>query len=170
MSLTKWLILLNVLGYFLQNSFERADLIFALNRYFFEAELFWQPLTSMFMHGGLSHLGMNMVVLCQFGEMVENSRGKLYFFILYILGGIITSLFSFVFMYTLGFNHVLVGASGAICVLCGEIAYRDVFNRKGIVVAILFISFVPFLLGSTIAWYAHLTGLFVGWLIAMLKR
>jgi membrane associated rhomboid family serine protease len=170
MTLTNIIIILNIIGYILQNSFERADLIFGLNRYFYEAGLIWQPFTSMFMHGGLTHLAMNMVVLYQFGTLLENTKGSRYLFILYFLGGLLTSIGSFAFMYLLGFNHVLVGASGAISVLFGWIAYVDSFNRKGIIVAILLISFVPLLAGINIAWYAHIIGFIIGWIIAKITK
>ena len=44
--------------------------------------------TSMFMHGGLLHLGGNMLFLWIFGNNVEDSMGKLKFIIFYLLGGL----------------------------------------------------------------------------------
>jgi len=157
------LIILNLIGFFLQGMIQRSDLFFGLNRYFFEAGLIWQPLSSMFMHGGLTHLAMNMVVLFQFGSMLEGARGTKFFLLLYLIGGLITSVLSFIFMYTLGMNHVLVGASGALSVLIGWIAFKDPMNRNGLIVAILLISFAPLLMGMNIAWYAHLIGFGIGW-------
>lgn len=170
MNLTNVIITLNLILYILQINFDRADLIFALNRYFYEAKLFWQPLTSMFMHGGLTHLAMNMVVLFQVGVMIERIKGAKYLFLLYIFGGILTSLGSFLFMYLLDLNHVLVGASGAISVLFGWLAYVDSYNRKGLIVAILLISFGPLFLGVNIAWYAHLIGFCLGFCIPKLEE
>lgn len=170
MRLTHMIILTNILAFFLQSGFQRADLFFGLNRYFLEANLFWQPVTSMFMHGSLTHLAMNMVVLYQFGEMFEREKGKKYLFWLYFAGGILTSLGSFIFMYLFALNHVLVGASGAISVLFGWIAYKDTFNRKGLIVAILLISFLPLLMGIPIAWYAHIIGFAIGWFVAQIKN
>jgi rhomboid protease GluP len=170
MPITQILILTNVIAYILQINFAKADLFFALNRYFYEAGLLWQPLTSMFLHGSLTHLAMNMVVLYQFGTILESARGKKYFLFLYIIGGILTSLLSILFMYVLGLNYVLVGASGAICVLIGWLAYMDRFNRNGLIVAILLISFAPLLLGIHIAWYAHIFGFIVGWIAAQIFK
>ena len=165
---TTILIILNIFGFLLQGIFERDDLFFGLNRYFLEAGLFWQPLTSMFMHGNLTHLAMNMVVLFQFGTLLERVKGTRYFLLLYLTGGILTSLLSFVFMYVFGLNHVLVGASGALCVLLGWIAHKDPYNRKGLLVAVVIISFVPLLMGMNIAWYAHLIGVAVGWAVSII--
>lgn len=163
MSATYVFIVLGVIGFLLQQMITYDTAIFGLNRLFFEKGFWWQPLTSMFMHGGLMHLGMNMVVLYQFGSLLEQNIGTKRFVKLFIIGGILTSLLSILFLYVLGLNHVLVGASGAISVLIGLIAKHDEFNRKGLIVALLIISFVPLLAGMNIAWYAHLFGFGIGW-------
>ena len=41
----------------------------------------------MFMHGGLLHLGGNMLFLWIFGNNVEDSMGPVKFVIFYLLGG-----------------------------------------------------------------------------------
>jgi membrane associated rhomboid family serine protease len=73
-------------------------------------------ITSMFMHGGLAHLGGNMLYLWIFGDNLENTMGHKRYLIFYLLCGILASLchvFTTVFM-----DHsVLIpslGASGAI--------------------------------------------------------
>ena len=68
-------------------------------------------------------------------------------------------------MYLTGNWANLVGASGAISVLLGLVALRDRFNRKGIIIWVLLISFAPLLLGLPIAWYAHIIGFIIGWLM-----
>ena len=45
-------------------------------------------LTSMFMHGGLLHLGGNMLFLWIFGNNIEDSMGPLRFIAFYLLGGV----------------------------------------------------------------------------------
>ncbi|MBN2964590.1 rhomboid family intramembrane serine protease [Sulfurospirillum sp. T05] len=157
------LIVANIACFLLQSFIPYSHAYFGLNRLFFDGLFLWQPFTSMFMHGGLTHLAMNMVVLFQFGTLLERTIGGRSFLALYLLGGILTSLLSFFFLYTLELNHVLVGASGAISVLIGWIARHDPYSRKGLVVALLLISFAPLLLGMNIAWYAHLFGFGVGW-------
>ena len=46
------------------------------------------PFTAMFMHGGLLHLGGNMLFLWIFGNNVEDSMGPFKFVIFYLLGGL----------------------------------------------------------------------------------
>ena len=42
----------------------------------------------MFMHGGLLHLGGNMLFLWIFGNNVEDSMGPVKFLVFYLLGGL----------------------------------------------------------------------------------
>lgn len=166
---TNLLILLNGLMFLFQGTLHHGTAILGINRLFVDAGLWWQPLSSMFVHGGLVHLTMNMAVLHQVGTLIERVRGAHYFLLLYLIGGLLTSLFSFFFFYEMGWNHTLVGASGAISVLLGWIAQLDPYQRKGIIEMILLVSFVPLLSGVPIAWYAHLIGFGIGWLVAMVN-
>lgn len=47
----------------------------------------WQPLTHMFMHGGITHLFFNMFALYMFGSHIENSIGQQKFLFLYFSAG-----------------------------------------------------------------------------------
>lgn len=57
----------------------------------------WSIVTYMFLHGGLMHLGFNMLALFFFGPRVEDRIGSRRFTILYFLSGITGALLSFVF-------------------------------------------------------------------------
>ena len=108
---------------------------------------------------------MNMFILFQFGNLAEQAFGVKKYLLIYFVGGVLTSLASFFFMQSMGMMHNLVGASGAISVIIGLIALRDRYQRQGMIVWILLISFAPLLLGMPVAWYAHLIGFGFGWLI-----
>lgn len=78
-----------------------------------EATLF----TSMFLHGGILHLGFNMLFLWIFGDNVEGAMGHVRFLMFYLLTGLAAAL-------TQGFMDVnsqvpMVGASGAISGVLG---------------------------------------------------
>ncbi|MFV0481515.1 MAG: rhomboid family intramembrane serine protease [Campylobacteraceae bacterium] len=164
------IIAITVVAYYFTSTNSFALSKYGLNINFIAYPAYWQPLTTMLTHGGLMHLGMNMVVLFQFGSIIEHFRGAKFTIFLYIVGGLLTSLVSFIYIYYFN-NHVnLVGASGAISVLLGWMAQKDPYNRKGLIVAILVISFAPLLLGVSVAWYAHLIGFGVGWLVAKFLR
>jgi membrane associated rhomboid family serine protease len=57
----------------------------------------WSIVTYMFLHGGLMHLGFNMLALFFFGPRVEERIGSRRFTWLYFLSGISGALLSFVF-------------------------------------------------------------------------
>lgn len=144
----------------------------SLNILFFEG-FYWQPISSMFLHANATHLILNMLMLFQFGFILEKSLGALKFALLYMLGGLLCSLLSAFWLYfeALAFNEFssVVGASGAICVLIGFYAYFDKRATLGLFVAVLLMSFVPLLMGVNVAWYAHIFGLLCGYLAAKLR-
>ena len=167
---TNVLIFITVVMYIIQINIEEGGLLFGLNLYFLVYNFWWQPLSTIFAHGGIAHLGMNMFVLWQFGNLIERSRSSKELIALYLVTGIITSLLSFAYIYYLD-NYVnLVGASGAICALLGYVAYYDKAQRNGIITWVLLISVAPLIIGLPIAWYAHFIGFGVGFLYAIIRK
>lgn len=167
---TNVLIFITVVMYIIQINIEEGGLLFGLNLYFLVYNFWWQPLSTIFAHGGIAHLGMNMFVLWQFGNLIERSRSSKELIALYLVTGIITSLLSFAYIYYLD-NYVnLVGASGAICALLGYVAYYDKAQRSGIITWVLLISVAPLIIGLPIAWYAHFIGLAVGFISGVIRR
>jgi membrane associated rhomboid family serine protease len=70
----------------------------------------WQPLTSMFLHGGLLHIGFNMLMLWSFGNQLIENIGTKKFLQLYFLSGLISSI-----LWMLFGTAAAIGASGALC-------------------------------------------------------
>ena len=167
---TNILIFITVVMYIIQINPSQGGLLFGLNLYFLIYDFWWQPLSSMFAHGGIAHLGMNMFVLWQFGNLIERGRGKKEIVFLYLISGILTSLLSFAYIFYLDNSVNLVGASGAICALLGYVAYYDKAQRSGIITWVLLISVAPLIIGLPIAWYAHFIGLGIGFLYALIRR
>ena len=163
-TITNIIIAINIIMFGIQNSIAHGNILFGLNIYFYEANLYYQLISSMFVHGGFAHILMNMFVLFQFGNMIEQVIGKVKFFLLYFIGGILTSIGTLYYMKFTGDWANVVGASGAICVLLGWFALKDTYQRKGIIIWILLISIAPLLLGLPIAWYSHLIGFALGWI------
>ena len=58
--------------------------------YYFESTKFkfWQPITHMFMHGGIMHIAFNMFALYSFGSMLESIWGGKKFLFFYISCGL----------------------------------------------------------------------------------
>ncbi len=103
--------------------------------------------TSMFMHGGLAHIGGNMLFLWIFGDNIEDRLGHVRYLLFYLLCGVIASL-AHVFT-TAAFageqGDMLVpslGASGAISgVLGGYILLHP--SRRVTVILFRFLTDVP---------------------------
>lgn len=69
----------------------------------------WTAVSYMFLHGGLWHLALNMLILYFFGPRLEHRLGEGHFLGIYFISGITAAMFSF---FTPG--ATIVGASGAI--------------------------------------------------------
>ena len=92
-------------------------------------------LTSMFLHGGLMHLGGNMLFLWIFGDNIEDEMGHVPYLIFYLAAGL-----------GAGLAHVLsapnslvptVGASGAIAGVMGS--YLLLFPRAKVDIFLFFV-------------------------------
>ena len=95
-------------------------------------------LTHMFMHGGLLHLGGNMLALWVYGRRVEDVCGPWRFLVFYLICGVFADIVSTATRY--GSDIPGIGASGAVYGIMG--AYLILFPT-GRIRAILFFSFVP---------------------------
>ena len=85
----------------------------------------WRCLSYAYTHGGLIHLGFNMVVLYQVGPMLESELGWQRFFSIYTFSALIATLAGLLWHP----NVTVVGASGAIFGLIGfSVSY---YHRVG---------------------------------------
>jgi membrane associated rhomboid family serine protease len=92
---------------------------------------------AMFMHGGLLHLGGNMLFLWIFGNNVEDSMGPIRFIVFYLLGGIAATALQVL----VGPNSAVpnIGASGAIAAVLG--GYLLLFPRARVVTVVFIVFF-----------------------------
>jgi membrane associated rhomboid family serine protease len=98
-------------------------------------------LTSMFMHGGIAHIGMNMLTLWIFGNNVEDALGRLRFVGFYLAAGVAAALTQTVAATMSGDALVpMVGASGAIAGVLA--AYLVLFPRARVLTLIVIVIFV----------------------------
>jgi membrane associated rhomboid family serine protease len=95
------------------------------------------PFTAMFMHGGLLHLGGNMLFLWIFGNNVEDSMGRARYLAFYVLGG----LAAFALQVGVGPNTTVpnIGASGAIAAVLG--GYILLYPRARVLTFVFIILF-----------------------------
>jgi membrane associated rhomboid family serine protease len=97
--------------------------------------------TAMFMHGGLLHLGGNMLFLWIFGNNVEDAMGSDRFVVFYLLGG----LAALALQVLVGPNSTVptLGASGAIAAVLG--AYIILLPRARVVTIVFIVFFFTIL-------------------------
>jgi membrane associated rhomboid family serine protease len=103
--------------------------------------------TSMFMHGGLAHIGGNMLFLWIFGDNIEDRLGHLRYVIFYLVCGVIASLAHVFTTYAFATSESSLmvpslGASGAISgVLGGYLLLHP--TRRVTVILFRFLTDVP---------------------------
>jgi membrane associated rhomboid family serine protease len=93
--------------------------------------------TAMFMHGGLLHLGGNMLFLWIFGNNVEDSMGPVKFLVFYLLSGLAAAALQI----AIDPNSQIpnLGASGAVAGVLG--GYLLLFPRARVITVIFIIFF-----------------------------
>ncbi len=138
-------------------------------------------ITSMFLHGGLMHLGGNMWFLWIFGNNIEDRLGPVFFAAFYILGGVFATLAHYLVQPSS--TVPVVGASGAIAAVMG--AYALWFPNAPVRTLIFYflrdisakwflgIWFVTqFFTGtnSGVAWMAHVGGFVFGAVVGLIVR
>jgi membrane associated rhomboid family serine protease len=126
----------------------------------------WRLLTAMFLHYGLLHLGLNMMLLWQLGRYLEDKLGPVRFITLYLLAGLGGNVAAYVFTPP---NQPTAGSSTAIF---GLVIAMFVVNRRLkldvsaliplLVINLLFTFTVP-----NISVAGHLGGLVAGGLVAV---
>ncbi len=127
----------------------------------------WTILTSIFVHGGLWHILVNMYMLYFFGSSVRRLVGTGRFLVVYFGGGILGSI---LYILLAPPFSLAVGASGAVFALGGVLAMMTPKTKVfifpipipfslwiAVIGGFLVLSFAP-----SIAWQAHLGGLLLG--------
>jgi membrane associated rhomboid family serine protease len=118
----------------------------------------WTIITSIFMHGSVTHLLVNMLSLMFLGSFVEKLIGSKRYLGIYLISGIIANLFYVLFAYLFGgMNIPAVGASGAIFGVAGMLV---ILTPKMPV----YIMFIPVAMPM---WFGVILMLVVMWLLTI---
>ncbi|MDR2865504.1 MAG: rhomboid family intramembrane serine protease [Spirochaetaceae bacterium] len=145
--------------------------------------MYWQFVTYMFAHGGISHILFNMLALFIFGRTLERYIGSKEFILYYMLTGILAGVLSF-FSYLLSGTYYvsLLGASGALFAI--QLAYAAFFPDSVIyiwgilplrapVMMVLFTAIELFSgvfgINNGTAHFTHLFGFAFGWLYFLIR-
>ncbi|MGQ9478196.1 MAG: rhomboid family intramembrane serine protease [Candidatus Bipolaricaulia bacterium] len=146
--------------------------------------------TSMFLHGGIAHIGGNMLYLWIFGDNVEGAMGHFKFLAFYLVCGALAALAQVAI--SPKSTTPIIGASGAIAGVLG--AYLMLFPYSRILTLIFFFFFIrivtlPALLilglwfiyqlllaptglgpGGGVAFFAHIGGFLAGALLVYIFK
>jgi membrane associated rhomboid family serine protease len=148
--------------------------------------------TSMFLHGGLFHVGGNMLYLWIFGDNVEDTMGHGRFLVFYGVCGVAAALAQT--MMNPASRVPMIGASGAVSGVLA--AYLLLFPRATILTLITFGFFIRFVHvpalivlgfwivvqfanglfslgvseGGGVAWFAHIGGFVAGLVLVLVLR
>ena len=126
----------------------------------------YRLVTGMFLHGGLIHIGFNMMVLLDIGPIVEELYGSARYLFIYTVTGIAGFALSV-------FHHPAVGASGAILGLIG-VLIAVTTKRSGIQMKemrsrliswVVSIFAIGLLTGGMVDNWGHFGGLAAGFLL-----
>lgn len=128
-------------------------------------------ITSVFLHGGLLHLLLNMYSLYIIGPQLESFFGKIKYIVIYLGSAICGNLLSMLF---LSDRYVSVGASGAIFGLLGALLYFGYHYRvylsgviKSQIIPLIVVNLLIGFMMTGINNVAHIGGLIGGVLISM---
>jgi membrane associated rhomboid family serine protease len=178
-SVTQLIIAINVVVFFIQlicgaTHFPYFEGYLALSADGLRRGFLWEPITYMFLHAGIWHILINLMVLWFFGREVEYFIGPKYFTRLYFLAGIFGAALWFAFNF-----HSYVPVIGASAGVLGcVIAFTTLFPDREVLfffipmpakyLALIAIAFdvVPLLQGTDggVAHLAHLGGAAFGYL------
>jgi rhomboid protease GluP len=128
---------------------------------------YWRLVTAMFLHGGLLHIGFNMMALLQFGPALEEVYGSPRFLFVYTVTGAFGFLISALTVhFSLGASGALLGIMGAILAITTKRGGAYMQELRTRLVSSLVILFVIGLWGGMrIDNWAHGGGLAAGFLL-----
>lgn len=178
-NVTLALIVANVAVFLLGYLWRQSELYLGLIPILVTRGWVWQLVTYMFVHGGITHILLNMLALFLFGGQVERKLGSTEFLLFYLVAGVGAGLATLLLHSLIpGMSMIrVVGASGAIYGVL--LAYGALFpdnvififgilplRARWAVIVFAAISIVSQVLNiqSGVAHLTHLSGLIFGYL------
>jgi membrane associated rhomboid family serine protease/Tfp pilus assembly protein PilF len=118
----------------------------------------WRLLTSAFVHGGVWHVGMNMLGLWRIGPALEQRLGRARYLALYV-GCIVVSSLASIAVHP---ESVAMGASGAIFGVLAALTVLRMVAAQYLVTSLLLVAFLPHIDNA-----GHVGGVVAGALLAL---
>lgn len=123
-------------------------------------------LLNNFQHANLIHLGFNMLVIYQFGDLFDQVyRDKKKQFFGYVLSGLLIGIIMYVYILLINPMMQVVGYSGVVFFIIGAVfKYLSQSAQKSILIQLVLFHVVFIALGMPISWQSHLIGAILGYL------
>ncbi len=133
-----WLIVINA-GLFIFRGGNEAQLVNfgSLSFQQLAAGKIWTPVTYMFLHGSLMHVGGNMLVLYFFGRNILLMLGTRHFLTIYFVGGVVGGLVQVFVGLLIGWENPLIGASAGVAAIV--IALTALLPEKKVYLLLFFV-------------------------------
>ena len=103
----------------------------------------YRALTAMYVHSGVLHILINMLILTLMGVPFEDRVGTGRWLAIYLASGVIGGVVDQGFALLAGSNHVGIGASGAIFGIMGAFAYMYPRDEIPMMLGFIFLQRVP---------------------------
>ncbi len=147
-----------------------------------EDQEYFRILTSMFLHGGFFHFGLNMLALYILGTLMERLLGPIKYFLLYMLsglfGGILITLLAgqgegFLAQFFGDPTDVTIGASGALYGIMAALFFitfkkKAWFNPRSVrsIRTLVIINFALTFTFPSISVLGHVGGFLIGFILS----
>ncbi|MAG02696.1 hypothetical protein CMI42_05140 [Candidatus Pacearchaeota archaeon] len=166
LSITNWLIIVNILVYIaiiilITSNFGETKVlsIFALKANSLFSGSYWTLLTSMFSHIHPGHILVNMISLFFIGNLLEKIIGRKKFLWFYLLSGLFAGVFASILSFYLGNtelgarifispNVYSLGASGAIFGVAGLLTILTPYMRVYLIAGPILAFIIPSIISS----------------------
>lgn len=123
-------------------------------------------LLNNFQHANLIHLGFNMLVIYQFGDLFDNvykDKKKLLFG--YLFSGLFIGLIMYAYILLINPMMQVVGYSGVVFfIIAAVFKYLSQSAQKSILIQLVLFHVIFIIAGMPISWQSHLTGAILGYL------
>ena len=130
----------------------------------------WRLVTSLFLHGGFTHILFNMFSLFVFGPELERMLGKGRFLLVYFVAGIAGNVITY---FIQDWQYASLGASGAIYGIFGVFGALVYLKRnslpqlKQVILPMIIVGVIMTFISSNINITAHLGGLGTGFVLGL---
>ena len=167
-----WIALLLILIFAIQSLVPGFTEMFTLNKLSY-SEL-WRFLTSIFLHGSLTHLISNLFALLFFGFILEKTVGSNRFIGIFLVSGILANIVAINFYpSSLGASGAIMGIIGALTIirpLMNVWAFGMILPMAIAAIAWIIVDAIGIFIPSNIGHIAHLSGILFGAIFGILFR